>query len=91
MAASKKDVVVTPYVRGNPPSDPTDLPTFLTTELRRLELTLSQVTNLVPQVATAAPKSPLTTMIRYAKSPWNPLGTGDGWVKFDGTSWTALT
>jgi hypothetical protein len=27
-------------------------------------------------------------MIRYAKSPWNPLGTGEAWVNFIDGSWT---
>ena len=90
MAITKADGLVTPYVRGNPPMDATDTPQFLSNELRRLEQTINQLTLLTPQVAVKAPTSLLTGMIRYNKAPWNPLGTGDGWVRYNGTAWTLL-
>lgn len=90
MALTQKDGVVVPYVRGNPPTEPNNIPQFLTNELKRVEVTLSQLVQLVPQVSLAAPKVPLTSMIRYAKAPWNPLGTGDGWVRYNGTAWVIL-
>ena len=90
MANLRNDGVVTPYVRGNPTSSPQDMPLFIMTELRRLEQTVAQLTSLTPQVSTRAPISPLTGMIRFNKAPWNPLGTGDGWVRYNGTAWIVL-
>ena len=90
MDLKKNDGLITTYVRGNPTDDPANVPQFLTNELRRLELTVSQLSNLVPQVSTKAPMLPLTGMIRFNKAPWNPLGTGDGWIRFNGTAWVVL-
>ena len=90
MPLSRLDSTVIPFVRGRPPQNPAELNIFLTNELTRIETTLAQVTNLVPQVAISAPRVPLLGMIRYAKAPWNPLGTGNGWVRYNGTTWIAL-
>jgi hypothetical protein len=60
-------------------------------ELTKLERTLKALNLLAPQVADAAPDTPLKGMIRYAVSPWDPLGRGDGPVIYDGSAWQLLT
>lgn len=102
MAYDIKDLVVVPYRRASQPllshgAAPEDverahknLHVYLATEFRKLEQTLATLVNSAPQVAFKEPSELMTGMIRYAKSPWDPLGTGDGWVYWDGSAWTAL-
>ena len=59
-------------------------------DFEALRVVLDDLAYLIPQVADEAPTRPRKGLIRYAVSPWNPLGTGDGWVYYDGTSWVAL-
>lgn len=67
-----------------------NLNTHLADELRKLETSLATLINAAPQVANEAPEKPMKGMIRYAVSPWNPLGSGDAWVWFDGSAWVAF-
>jgi hypothetical protein len=60
-------------------------------EFADLERALKTLNNLIPQVADAEPANPLKGMIRYAVSPWDPLGRGDGPVVYDGSAWQLLT
>ena len=87
------------YTRGRQPSlenpefrqnfSPFSL--FADSEFADLERTLKTLNNLIPQVADAEPAVPLKGMIRYAVSPWDPLGSGDGPVIYNGSAWVLLT
>ena len=90
MAITKDDAFVSPYKMLGPPSSPTGMLTFLEGELRRLENTVQQLAYLIPQVAIAEPTKKLTGMIRWNKAPWDPMGTGDGLVKWTGSAWAAV-
>lgn len=102
MAYDINDLVVVPYRRASQPllshgGTPEEaerahrnLHTFLAEEFRKLETTIATLQNAAPQVAFKEPDGKLLGMIRYAKSPWDPLGTGDGWVYWDGSVWAAL-
>ena len=80
------------YTRGRQPSlenpefrqnfSPFSL--FADSEFADLERTLKTLNNLIPQVADAEPAVPLKGMIRYAVSPWDPLGSGAGIVPASG-------
>jgi len=85
-----KDLIPRVYQRGLRPSINDPDGTYLEEELRRIEETLREVLDTLPQVAYKAPQSPRNSMIRYAKAPWDPLGTGDGWVYYDEGAWKAL-
>lgn len=63
---------------------------YLEEELRRIEKSIDSLVYAAPQVAVREPDKKPKGIIRYAKSPWNPLGTGDGWVYWNGSAWTAL-
>lgn len=82
----------TPFRRGSPPSIPGGDRQFLVEELRRLELTLRDLCDLVPQETNTPPTRPRSGMIRRALAPWRPVvgQTEDAWVSFDGASWTYL-
>jgi hypothetical protein len=85
----KEDAVPVAFVRQAPPQDQKALVLYLMSEVEKLQTSIATLVNLVPQVAIAPPVPALNGMIRYAKAPWDPLGTGDAFVKYDG-SWTAL-
>lgn len=102
MAFDINDLVVVPYRRASQPllshgKSPEDierahknLHTYLADEFRKLDQTIATLVNAAPQVAFKEPGDKAVGMIRYAKSPWDPLGTGDAWVYWDGSAWTAL-
>lgn len=87
---TKDDLIPRPYQRGIRPSLPDTQGLYLEEELRRIEQCLSDLIRAVPQVAYKAPDDPQEGMIRYAKAPWNPLGTGNGWVTYKNGAWVAL-
>lgn len=102
MAYNINDLVVVPYRRSSQPllshgKTPEEadrahrnLHTYLGEEFRKLESSIATLVAATPQVAFKEPDDKMLGMIRYAKAPWNPLGTGDQWVFWNGTAWAAL-
>lgn len=102
MAYDIQDLKVIPFSRasqpllnnGNSPQDiekaNRNLHVYLESEFRKVQDSIQSLIHAAPQVAFKEPDNPLLGMIRYAKSPWDPLGTGDGWVYWDGSAWAAL-
>lgn len=90
MAFDKNDLKVTTYRRASQPILKDGLASYMETEFRKIEDSISSLNIAAPQVAFKEPDQKLLSMIRYAKSPWNPLGTGDGWVYWNGAAWAAL-
>lgn len=91
MPVLKNDGRVVAYTRREPPIvDPETLPQYVLEELRRIEQNLDSLNTLICQVSYAEPTTKVIGMTRYAKSPWNPLGTGDGFVKWNGTAWVGF-
>lgn len=89
MAITRQDAAPVPFVRGLPPDDKSII-IYLVSEMEKLQNTLGTLVNLVVQVAISEPPQPLTGMLRWAKAPWDPLGTGDGLVQWNGTIWVAV-
>lgn len=77
------------YNPGTPPSNPND-PVYLQNELKKLRMALAALEERGPKAANQAPIKPQVGWIRYAQSPWNPLGTGNGPVMWNGTAWISL-
>jgi hypothetical protein len=68
-----------------------DLRAYIEEELRRIEKSIATLVLAAPQVAIKEPDVKMIGMVRQAKMPWNPLGTGvDTYVKWTGSSWVAL-
>lgn len=90
--SNKLNLLVSTYVRRQSPSlDPEFLPNYLQEELRELEAAIRSLSEASIQVSDREPTSPLKGMIRYAVSPWNPLGNGtQGLVVYNGTDWAAI-
>ena len=91
MVNDRTDTVVSLYTRRQVPALKESLNTFLQGELQELEKSTKSLADAVPQVADAAPDNPRKGMVRYAISPWEPLGSGqEGPVIYNGTAWQSF-
>ena len=93
MALSDKiNMLVSTYVRRQAPNlSPDFLPNYVQEELRELEASIRSLASASIQVADRAPESPRKGMVRYAVSPWDPLGNGSvGLMVYSGTAWVAV-
>lgn len=93
MALSDKlNLIVNRYVRRQLPTLRTDdVGRFLQEELRELEASIQSLADASVQVADREPEGLRKGMVRYAVSPWNPLGNGtQGLVVYNGTAWVAV-
>lgn len=90
--SDKINLLVSRYVRRQMPSLEADnLGPYLQEELRELEAVVRSLADASVQVAEKEPEGARKGMIRYAVSPWDPLGNGQsGLVVYNGTSWAAL-
>lgn len=90
--SNKLNLLVSAYVRRQSPSlNPEFLPNYLQEELRELEASIRSLAEASIQVSDREPTSPLKGMLRYAVSPWDPLGNGtQGLVVYNGTAWAAM-
>ena len=92
MAVSDKtNVVVQSYVRTQFPILEEGLRRYFQDELQRIEIAIGSLAQAATQVTDNEPENPIKGMVRYAVSPWNPLGNGfEGLVVYDGTAWAAV-
>ncbi len=85
------DVVINPYTRRPIPSLEQSIKLYIANELQSIENALKSVIEGSVQVIDDAPDKPKKGMIRYAVSPWNPLGNGyEGLVVYNGTAWVQV-
>lgn len=93
MALSDKlNLIVNRYVRRQLPTlRVDDVGRFLQEELRELEASMQSLADASVQVTDREPEGLRRGMVRYAVSPWNPLGNGtQGLVVYNGTAWVAV-
>ena len=93
MALSDKlNLIVNRYVRRQLPTLRNDVVgRFLQEELRELEASIQSLADASVQVTDREPEGLRKGMVRYAVSPWNPLGNGtQGLVVYNGTAWVAV-
>ena len=82
------DLVVNQYIRQPVPQSKEGMDIYLSGQLQEIENSMKTVGEGSLQVADAAPERPLKGMLRYAISPWDPLGSGfQGLVVYSGTAW----
>jgi hypothetical protein len=87
----KTDMVVQGYSRNQFPVLEEGLRRYFQDELQRIEIAITSLIQAATQVTETEPEAPVKGMIRFAVSPWDPLGTGfEGLVVYDGTSWAAV-
>ena len=92
MAVSDKtNVVVQNYTRTQYPVIDEGIRRYFQDELARIETAIRSLVVASPQVSDDPPDNPIKGMVRYAVSPWNPLGNGyEGLVVYNGTAWVQV-
>jgi len=87
----KLDLLVSKYTRRQIPSLEASIRLYIQDELQRIEQAISILADATSQVANTEPESKRRGMVRYAVSPWNPLGDGtQGLVVYNGTTWVKV-
>jgi len=87
----KTNVLVQQYSRTQYPVIEEGIRRYIQDELQRIETSIRTLVTAAPQVAEDEPENPIKGMIRYAVSPWNPLGTGyQGLVVYNGSAWVQV-
>ena len=91
MAVSDKtNVVVQTYQRTQYPVLEEGVRRYFQDELQRIEIAIGTLAQAAVQVTDDEPDNPVKGMVRYAVSPWNPTGAGDGLYVYNGTAWVAV-
>jgi hypothetical protein len=90
--SDKLNLLVSRYVRRQLPNlDPDAMGRYLQDELREIESSIRSLAEASIQVADREPSGQRKGMVRYAVSPWNPLGNGTvGLVVYNGSAWVAV-
>jgi hypothetical protein len=87
----KTDQLVHDYVRRALPSLEASMKQYLSDELQNIERSLGSIGDASIQVADAPPANARKGMVRYAVSPWNPLGnSATGLMVYNGSAWVAV-
>lgn len=85
------DVVVSSYTRRPVPSLEASIIVYLAQELQAIENAVKSTIEGTIQVTDDAPSKPKKGMVRYAVSPWDPLGNSyEGLVVYNGTAWVQV-
>ena len=89
--SDKTNALVQTYTRSQYPLLQEGVRRYIQDELQRIESSLRTLVQAAPQVSEAPPPNPVRGMVRYAVSPWNPLGNNfSGLVVYNGTAWVAV-
>ena len=90
--SDKINMLVSTYVRRQAPTlSPEFLPNYLQEELREIEASIKSLADASIQVTDREPTNPRKGMVRYAVSPWEPIGSGvSKLVVYNGTAWIAV-
>ena len=88
---SKTNVLVSRYSRRRLPNLDASLQMYLQEELQRIEASINQLADAAIQVADDEPETKRKGMVRYAVSPWDPLGNSyEGLVVYNGSAWVQV-
>ena len=90
--SDKLNMLVSTYVRRQTPTlNPELIGNYIQEELREIEASIRSLADASIQVSDRAPDSPRKEMVRYAVSPWDPIGNGStGLVVYNGTAWVLV-
>jgi len=76
--SDKTNVVVQTYSRGQYPVMDAGIRRYFQDELQRIETAIGSLAIASIQVADTPPANPIKGMVRYAVSPWSPVGSTTG-------------
>lgn len=89
--SDRSNLLIKNYTRQQFPTLEEGVQRYIDDELSKIELTIESLVRASIQVAEETPENPVKGMVRYAASPWNPLGNGfTGLVVYNGTAWVAV-
>ena len=88
--SDKTNLLVQDYTRQQYPQLEEGIRRYIQEELRRIETSIGSLIRSSVQVSENPPDNPVKGMIRYAVSPWNPTGAGDGLYVYTGNAWVAV-
>ena len=89
--SDKTNLLVNKYSRRQYPEFEEGLRRYIQDEFQRIGQSISTIADAAIQVAEAPPANPVKGMVRYAISPWNPLGNRfSGLVVYTGNAWAAV-
>lgn len=90
--SDKLNMLVSTYVRRQSPTlNPELIGNYIQEELREIEASIRSLADASIQVSDRPPAHPRNGMVRYAVSPWNPIGNGStGLVVYNGTAWVLV-
>lgn len=89
--SDKTNVIVQSYSRTQYPVLEEGLRRYFQDELQRIETAIKTLANAAITVTEDEPDTPIKGMVRYAVSPWDPLGSGyEGLVVYNGSAWVAV-
>ena len=76
--SDKTNVVVQTYTRTQYPILQEGVKRYIQQELQRIEASIGSIAEASIQVADSPPDNPIKGMVRYAVSPWSPVGSTTG-------------
>jgi len=89
--SDKTNVIVQSYSRTQYPVLEEGLRRYFQDELQRIETAIKTLSNAAITVTEDEPNTPIKGMVRYAVSPWDPLGSGyEGLVVYNGSAWVSV-
>ena len=74
--SDKTNLLVQKYIRRQFPELEEGLSRYISDELQRIEQSTTSLADASNQVSDNPPSAPVKGMVRYAVSPWDPLGNG---------------
>ena len=74
--SDKTNPIVQKYICRQYPELEEGLRRYISDELQRIEMSTTSLANASIQVSDNPPSGPVKGMVRYAVSPWDPLGNG---------------
>ena len=89
--SDKTNPLVQKYICRQYPKLEDELRRYISDELQRIEQSTTSLANASIQVSDNPPSAPVKGMVRYAASPWDPLGNGfTGLVVYSGNAWVQV-